>query len=188
MLSETILALIPMCSPNVAPNTIAQIIRVESGGNPLALNVNGINKKFKPQNTKEAANLVRKYVELGHSVDMGLMQINSTNISWLGYELDNVEKLFEPCNNLAAGAKVLTAFYNNSKTVYKNDADALRGAISAYNTGDLKKGITNGYVGKVYGSDSTTNASNTNSILRQALNSPTTVNIDVLLKNKNNSL
>ncbi|HCX4766814.1 TPA: transglycosylase SLT domain-containing protein, partial [Escherichia coli] len=28
------------CAPNVAPATIEKVIQVESGGNPLALNVN----------------------------------------------------------------------------------------------------------------------------------------------------
>ena len=34
------LALIMVCAPNVAPSTIQEIIRVESAGNPLAVNIN----------------------------------------------------------------------------------------------------------------------------------------------------
>lgn len=30
------------CAPNVAPATLEAVIRVESGGNPLAINVNGL--------------------------------------------------------------------------------------------------------------------------------------------------
>ena len=34
------LALIMACAPNVAPSTVQAIIKVESTGNPLAVNVN----------------------------------------------------------------------------------------------------------------------------------------------------
>ena len=38
MISEALIALIPVCAPDVAPNTIIRIMDVESKGNPLAIN------------------------------------------------------------------------------------------------------------------------------------------------------
>lgn len=154
MINEIILAMIPVCAPDVSPNTIEQIIRVESEGDILAINVNKLGKKVKAQTTKEASNLVRKYISEGYSVDIGLMQVNSSNFGSLGYKNNEIEALFEPCNNIRAGATILTDFYNKSLKHHATAEQALRGALSAYNTGDFVKGIENGYVGKIY--DTTT--------------------------------
>ena len=91
MLNEALLALIPMCAPDVAPNTIAQIIRVESRGDPLAINVNGLGKKVRAESQAEAARLTRYYINAGYSVDVGLMQVNSSNFAGLGYSHDRIE-------------------------------------------------------------------------------------------------
>ena len=63
----------------------------------------------------------------GRSIDLGLMQINSRNLGWLGL---SVEEAFDPCRNIAAGARVLTSF-------------------SGYNTGHPNRGFANGYVARV---------------------------------------
>lgn len=182
MITEAILSLIPLCAPDVHPNTVAQIIRVESGGNPLAINVNGAKVRLKANNTKEAAQLTRQYIQKGHTVDVGLMQINSVNFASLGYK-NNIEKLFEPCANIAAGATILKNFYSNSKNAHKDPSAALRGAVSAYNTGSFSKGIKNGYVKKVYSGKQTQQPGN--SLLKQAINAPTAVNLDALQNTDN---
>lgn len=180
MISETLLALIPLCAPEIAPNTVAQIMRVESNGNPLAINVNGINRKFSASSQKEAADIVRSYVSKGYSVDVGLMQVNSVNFSTLGYRLEAIESLFEPCNNIAAGGQILSNFYKRSQQVHSSGEKTLRGAISAYNTGSFTRGISNGYVDKVYKNQVFSMSNDGHSKLSEALNAPTSVNIDVL--------
>lgn len=180
MINEAILALIPMCAPDVAPNTIAQIIRVESKGNPLAINVNGLGKRINAKTQAEAAEITRKYIKEGYTVDVGLMQVNSSNFAALGYA-DRIEELFEACNNIAAGSKVLKGFYRQSSQSFADEQSALRGAISAYNTGSFQKGIKNGYVTKVYAEAPIQLPNDTqNDLLRQALQAPTAINIDVL--------
>lgn len=176
MINEAILALIPLCAPDVAPNTIAQIIRVESEGNPLAINVNGLGKKIRAKSQAEAVRLTKKYIELGYSVDVGLMQVNSTNFASLGYA-DRIDALFEACNNISAGAEVLKEFYRQSKKQSDDEPTALKKAISAYNTGSFDKGMKNGYVTKVY---SETTVIPQNDLLYQALNAPTAINIEIL--------
>lgn len=179
MINEAILALIPICAPDVAPNTIAQIMRVESQGNPLAINVNGINKKFSPANIAEAVAITQEYIKKGYTVDVGLMQINSSNFSQLGYA-NRIDAIFEACNNIAAGASVLKNFYRQSRKKSKDKQVALKGAISAYNTGSFEKGFKNGYVSAVYAETPIQSQQPQDALLNQALNAKTTVNIDAI--------
>lgn len=163
------------CAPNVAPATLERIIAVESAGQPLALNANvkwvtvrdkdgnpvmviDADGKAKPERKKvvfkspieiktvqDAVTVAYMAIDAGHSVDLSYMQVNSKNLSALGY---TVEDMFDPCKNLAAGARVLTAFYSAALPKYPNQQSALIAALSAYNTGDFEKGLTNGYLAR----------------------------------------
>jgi len=133
------------CAPAVAPETIQHIIQVESRGNHLAINVNKGRLERKPTDAADAAALAKSYIEQGYTVDLGLMQINSTNVIRLGYR---VEDMFEPCKNIAAGARILTEFYALARHENDNEQTALRAALSAYNTGNFINGFTNGYVAR----------------------------------------
>ena len=144
----TLLELIAVCAPSVAPITMQEIVRVESGGNALAINVNGGRLARKARNAADAAALARSAISQGYSVDLGLMQVNSRNLGSLGY---SVEDMFEPCKNLTAGARVLTNFYQAARPRYSDDQSALRAALSAYNTGSYQRGFANGYVAKYVG-------------------------------------
>lgn len=142
------LALIMACASNVAPSTIQAIIKVESNGNPLAVNVNkrdGIDypltKKIKT--TGEAVSASYAAIAAGHTVDMGYMQINSVNLKRLGY---TVEDMFDPCKNIQAGARILSEAYKQALPIHGNEQAALRAALSAYNTGNFRGGFANGYV------------------------------------------
>ena len=139
--------LILACAPQVAPSTMTAIVRVESGGKPYALNVNGAQKLTRqPRNAEEATAWADWLVNRGYSVDMGLAQINSGNLARLGLV---PQQLFDPCTNLRAGAKILTENYLGAARQYGGGQDALRAALSAYNTGNYRAGLTNGYVAKV---------------------------------------
>ncbi len=131
------------CAPNVAVETTQQVIRVESKGNPLAINVNRGRLDRQPRDAADAAELAKKFIAQGYTVDLGLMQVNSTNVARLGYR---VEEMFEPCKNIAAGARVLTEFYANARPKFETEQAALRAALSAYNTGNFISGFTNGYL------------------------------------------
>lgn len=163
------------CAPNVAPTTLEKIIQVESKGNPLAVNVNAKwvvehDKDGKPvtvttaagqtqpqrkkvtfkspieiKTVQDAVTVTYMAIDAGHTVDMGAMQVNSKNLGALGY---SVEDMFEPCKNIAAGARVLTAFYGSALAQYPNEQAALRAALSAYNTGDFDQGFINGYLAR----------------------------------------
>ncbi len=141
------LELIVACAPTVAPETILHIIEVESDGNPLAINVNN-GPRVTAKNKADAIAISKRYIAAGYSVDMGLMQINSTNLSRLGY---SVGDMFDACTNIAAGAEVLRRFYANASRDYGHGQGALLAALSAYNTGSMTRGFRNGYVQKYIG-------------------------------------
>ena len=142
------IALLIACSPTVAHQTTAQIIQNESEVNPIALNVNGARITRKAKDANDAATMARSYIAQGYTVDLGLMQVNSANLSWLGY---TVEDMFEPCKNIAAGGRIITDYYRRAKKIYSNDQHALLAALSAYNTGNFQRGFSNGYVAKYVG-------------------------------------
>ena len=142
------LDMMQQCAPMVAPATIAAIIQVESGGNAFALGMNGLVHKLpRPHNNLEAAKQARYYMSLGYSIDLGLMQINSNNLRGLGY---SVEQILDPCTNLKAGSRILARGYAGATKHYGPGQDALKAALSAYNTGNYERGFKNGYVAKYY--------------------------------------
>jgi type IV secretion system protein VirB1 len=137
------------CGPNVAPVTLQAIVEVESGGNPLALNINGIRVQPPPaKNAGEAAQVAERYIARGYSVDIGLMQVNSRNLAALG---TTVEQVLDPCTNIHAAAAILTADYAEAARTRGDGQPALQAALSAYNTGDFYRGFANGYVARYYG-------------------------------------
>lgn len=97
------------CAPGVAVETLLSVAKVESGFDPLAIGVNGkpaitVRAKSKGEAIARASALIRA----GRSVDLGVGQINSRNLQWLGL---SVEAAFDPCRNLAASARVLQDGY-----------------------------------------------------------------------------
>ena len=145
--AAALLALASQCAPSVAPETVLAIIQTESSGEPFALNVNGGRQPARQYNAADAAATARRYVATGYSVDLGLGQINSRNMRWLGLTWDTV---FDPCTNVAALGRVLTTNYN-AVSAGRDPQTALRVALSMYNTGSQTRGFRNGYVAKVIG-------------------------------------
>ena len=137
------------CALNVHPITLNKIVSVESGGNPLALNVNRLaGAQPRPASVAEAVRLAESYIARGHSVDLGLAQINSRNLPRLGL---TIEQVLDPCTNIAASGRILTANYADAARRWGEGQTALRAALSAYNTGSFSAGFRNGYVAKYYG-------------------------------------
>ena len=136
------------CALNVAPATLAAVIQVESAGNPLALHVNGLpGHQPDPTTLEDAIDLAERYIRQGYSVDIGLMQVNSRNLAALGY---SVAQALDPCTNIEAGARILTADYAAAVQSRGEGQAALQAALSAYNTGDFDRGFGNGYVARYF--------------------------------------
>jgi type IV secretion system protein VirB1 len=122
-----VIALAASCAPNVAAKDLAALARTESAFDPLALHDNTDHTSYHPTDKTEAVAIARRLLDKGHSVDIGMMQVNSVNFSWLALSLEDA---LDACPSLRAGAEVLTAY-------------------SRYNTGSPTRGFANGYVARV---------------------------------------
>lgn len=141
------LALAQQCAPAVAPQTLAAIIRTESGFNPLAIGINsGASLPKQPTTHAQAVATAKTLIAAGHNIDLGLGQINVKNLSWLGL---SVEDALRPCPNIAGAARILERNYAAARPKHGTEQAALLASLSAYNTGNEQRGFANGYVGKV---------------------------------------
>lgn len=142
---EGFLKLAERCAPFVAPTTLASIARVESGYNFYALHNNATGESANATSAEAGMEIATRWLALGHSIDVGLMQINSKNFDWLGI---GVEQALDPCTSIAAGARILSDGFAGGHTDDEKQA-ALLTALSRYNTGNPARGFQNGYVDKV---------------------------------------
>lgn len=132
--------LIHLCAPDIAPVTIAAIVQQESGGNPFLLHDNTTKKSWQPINATASARLAYELIKSGHSVDIGLAQINNRNLSALGLK---VEDVLDPCTNLRAAQSIL-------KTAWEQSGHDLRKTLAAYNTGKSRSIVGARYSAQVF--------------------------------------
>lgn len=141
-------ALAQQCAPTVAIETIAAVVAHESGRNAFAIGINGGARITRqPVNKAEAVETAKQLLKLSLSIDLGLAQINSANLTKLGL---TVEEAFEPCANLRAAEKVLRWCYDPAAQRLGSGQAALQAALSCYNTGGYSRGLANGYVQSIY--------------------------------------
>jgi type IV secretion system protein VirB1 len=129
--------LIAHCAPSVALSTMAAIVQVESGGNPLAIDDDTTRRSYYPRDRASAEVLANRLIEAGHVLDLGIAQVDSVNFARLGV---NVHTAFDACANLRAGSTILSADYGFAERRYGGGQNALRHAIGMYNTGRLEGG------------------------------------------------
>ena len=141
-------ALAMTCAPNIHPVTLQALIRHESRVQQYAIGVNrkGRHLRQQPKTLAEATAAADRLIDQGIDFDAGLGQINVRN--WARLNLDS-KTVFDPCRNLAAAQTVLAECYARALPQQTDPQHALRAALSCYNTGNFKRGFTNGYVGKV---------------------------------------
>lgn len=137
------------CAPKVHLNTLAAVAKRESGFDSLAMLDNTAKKSYKSASITDALMLANDLItRQGHSVDLGIMQINSRNFLRLGLSIGDA---FKPCQNMAAGARILVEGYT-PPAAEEGEQAALHASLSRYNTGSPTRGIANGYVRKVQAS------------------------------------
>jgi type IV secretion system protein VirB1 len=122
-----VLSIAAACAPSVDSHMLAGIAQHESGLRPFAIHDNTAGNSIFPDNKVEAIAAAESLISQGHSLDLGLMQINTGNLRLLGL---TVPAAFDPCRSIAAGASLLASF-------------------SRYNTGSPTRGIANGYAQSV---------------------------------------
>ena len=138
---QNFIAMASRCAPGIVPQTLRAVALTESGLDPWALHDNTAGISEKPETFGAALVDARKWVGEGHSVDIGLMQVNSANLSALNM---TVQTALDPCTSMAGGAAVLRAAYGGGDTPADQQV-ALLMALSRYNTGSPLRGIMNGY-------------------------------------------
>lgn len=143
MLDFAILA--QQCATSVDYPVAHAIVQQESNFNPYAINVNRAAQIKAPRSYNEAVSAAKKLIASGYNIDMGLGQINRSNLKWLNL---SVEQVFDPCTNLKAMQTVYLNCYN-TQAVNDGLGDRMQRAFSCYNTGNSQRGFFNGYVNKV---------------------------------------
>ncbi|MFN7212141.1 MAG: lytic transglycosylase domain-containing protein [Lysobacteraceae bacterium] len=132
------------CGPLAVPYEVMEhVVRVESSRNPYAIGVVGGRLERQPRSLGEAVATMRMLEKAGRNYSVGLAQVNRINFEAQG--LSSAEQAFDPCANLAAGARIL--------------ADCLRrhdgrwgDAFSCYYSGNATTGYRHGYVARVFAS------------------------------------
>ena len=125
------LALLRQCAPEVAPVTMAAVVQTESGGWPWTINVNGLPGGSMRFNDQQAAvTAAVRYIRMGYKVDLGIAQVDSENLPWLGL---SVQQIFNPCSNLQAAQRILVGAYHQAGA---SGTQSLYGAFQAYNSGN----------------------------------------------------
>ncbi len=138
------------CAPGVEIPTLRAVAAVESHFDPLVVRDNTTHESWTPSSLGAASALARDRLRMGHSVDIGLMQINSGNLASLGM---GVEDALDPCHSLDAAHRILqTAFAAGSSEAERQAAILI--TLSRYNTGRPLAGIANGYANQVIAAQS----------------------------------
>lgn len=132
MVAIPITQVVAQCAPQVSPDTLAAIVRVESGGDALALHDNSNGRTYHPKTRAQAIQILTALVASGAKVDVGLGQVDTENFAHYGLTTQNA---FNVCRNLRAAGKILTVDYRLAKTAYPAGQPALYHAFELYNSG-----------------------------------------------------
>ena len=106
----------------------------------------GIFLARQPTNLAEARAWTHWLLKHGQTVSIGLVQVSTQRAADLRVSVD---ELFEPCTNIRAGARLLTTEYQRAAAVRGEGQEALRQALSEYNSGSPTLGLDNGYISSV---------------------------------------
>jgi len=101
------------CS-GISGEILLAVILQESGGNPYAVNINGIGG-FQPKTPQEALKIIYKYNKA--NTDIGLMQVNYK--TWAKTFNVLPKDLLNPEINICIGAKILRAYLDEHNWTWK---------------------------------------------------------------------
>lgn len=137
------------CGNLAVPMDVMQhVVRVESSFNPYAIGVVGGRLVRQPANLPEALATARMLRERGFNFSLGLAQVNRYNLR--KYDL-SLERAFDACPNLQAGARILADCQLRSGNDWGK-------SLSCYYSGNFVTGFRQGYVQKVFASMRTATA------------------------------
>lgn len=137
MTAAAALALSLTCAPQVSPDVLLSVARTESAWNPLAIHDNQTEEAIAPATRSDAVRTAKALIAAGHRPDLGLLQINATNLARTGL---TVETAFDACASMRAGAQILVEGYRGGAATAEQQVAILR-ALSEYNTGSPVAGL-----------------------------------------------
>ncbi|MET4690707.1 lytic transglycosylase domain-containing protein [Sinorhizobium fredii] len=101
-----------MCAPDIAVETLAATVSLESGFYPFAIRINsGSPLGEQPRTRAEAIEAATVLVAARQDIQLGLGAIGSSELARLGLTLADA---FDPCLNLKATATLLTGYYRQA--------------------------------------------------------------------------
>ncbi len=123
MISAPVLAaLLERCAPRMDRTVAASIVAVESLGDAWAIDDDSARRSYHPRTYAEAVTIAHELLEQGHTIDLGLAQVDSMHLGAPGV---SVEAMLRPCPNLRAGEAIYARAFAASGDV--------RIALAAYN-------------------------------------------------------
>lgn len=134
--ASALVTLALQCAPAVHPQTMAAIVKTESGLNPWAIGVVDQVLPRQPQSLEEALEVVKGLVEKKANFSVGLAQINRYN-----FDISKPELAFDPCNNLRMAASNLEACYERVEIKGEPKQATLLKAVSCYYSGNPARGF-----------------------------------------------
>lgn len=136
------------CAPQIAVETLAAIVSIESNFQPFAIRINSDHPLAdQPRTRSEAIETATILVAEGHDVDLGLGGVSSGDLNRLGL---TVTDTFDFCLNLKATATLLDGYYQVALRAGASDSDAQSVMLqSYYGRGDSSVGEIVGYDSKV---------------------------------------
>lgn len=133
------IALAQTCAPHVHVRTLAAIVRVESGFQPLAIGVVGGRLQWQPRSLPEALATTQALDAGGWNFSVGLAQVNVHQLRARGLTL---AQAFDPCTSLRTGAQILAECFGRAhRTAPADEQRALQAALSCYYSGNFLRGF-----------------------------------------------
>lgn len=132
------------CAPQIAVETLAAVVSVESGFQPFSIRINSdYPLAEQPRSRSEGIETATILIAEGHDIDLGLAGVNSGDLGRLGI---SVADSFDFCLNLKASATLLTSYYQVALQNGATDAQAQTVMLrSYYGRGDASAGEMVGY-------------------------------------------
>ena len=138
-------ALAKQCGTQNNVETLEKVAAIESHFEPWAVRDNTTHETVTPPSLNTAITLAKDRIRKGHSVDVGLMQINIGNFASLHIGLEDA---FDACHSIDAARRILQGAFAAGSSETERQAAVLI-ALSRYNTGRPLAGIANGYADRV---------------------------------------
>ncbi len=126
------------CAPNVAPQTMAAVVSVESSHNPYAIGVVNGRLVRQPTTLQEAVATAKQLERSGKNFSVGIAQVNRYNLPKYGL---TYEQAFNACQNVRVGALILGDCYSRAIARDMQPQPALRAALSCYYSGNFTRGF-----------------------------------------------